>query len=63
MRPSVGGVHPGFLRSLDDEDGVVGQRCWASSPPHDVGVGLDDADRLTRYERTGHEYIRVRPLF
>ena len=61
--PTVGGVHPGFLRSLHDEDGGVGQRYRASSTLHDVWVGLDAADCLTRYERTGHEYIRVRPLF
>ena len=51
------------LRSLHDEDGGVGQRYRASSTPHAVWVGLDAADCLTRNERTGHEYIRVRPLF
>jgi hypothetical protein len=47
----------------DDEDGGVGQRYRASSTLHGVRVGLDAADSLMRYERTGHEYIRVRPLF
>jgi hypothetical protein len=51
-----------FLRSLQDEDGGVGQRYRASSTLHDVRVGLDATDSLTHYERTGHEHIRVRPL-
>ena len=29
---------------------------------HDVRVVFDAADSLMRYERTGHEYTRVRPL-
>lgn len=44
-----------FLRSLQVETGGVGQRHRAISTPHEVWVG--------RYERTGHEYVHVRPLF
>jgi hypothetical protein len=52
-----------LLRNLHDEDGGVGQRYRAISTLRDVWAGLDAADCLTRYERTGHAYIRVRPLF
>ena len=41
----------------------VGRRRRASLMLHDVWVGLDAADCLTRYERTDREYIRVRTLF
>ena len=44
-----------FLRRLQVETGGVGQRHRAISTPHEVWVG--------RYERTGHEYVQVRPLF
>ena len=44
-----------LLRSLQVETGGVGQRHRAISTPHELWVG--------RYERTGHEYVHVRPLF